>query len=200
MIRILHIFFISISISSCSQKFSSTELENNFTEAEIRDLHKLTEFFQEQMCNDKGDFNSCMDSLIPFLGEYGWQPILESVDFKKQQSVYESLESNLFKEIWNICKSRNPREGWESKSLCLNTAGKYVSFLEAVGERNGVLEAYKDDLLRGGDFYGIQRIEYEVFNKTDRIDLSDPSIQVLFAVHYLTQNDQQKRKEPWTEN
>jgi len=140
-----------------------------------------------------------MDSLIPYLGEYGWQPILKNVDFKKQKSMYESFESNVFNEIWNICKSRNPSEGGERKSLCLNTTGKYVRFLEAVGKRNGVLKAYKDNLLSGGDFYGIQGIEYEVFNKTGRIDLSDPSIQILITIHYLTQNDQQKRKEPWTE-
>ena len=200
MTRILILIFGYLSITGCSHTFSSTELKNHFTAAEIRDLHRLTDFFQEQMCNDKGDFKSCMDSLIPYLGEYGWQPILENVNFKKQKSLYESFESNVFNEIWNICKSRNPREGWERKSLCLNSAGKYVSFLEAVGKRNGVLEAYKDDLLSAGDFYGIQRIEYEVFQKTDRIDLSDPSIQVLIAVDYLTQNDQQKRMEPWTEN
>lgn len=198
MTRLTCIFFALLAALSYTQK--STELNNNFTEAEIRDLQKLTDFFQEQMCGEKNNFKSCLDSIIPYLGEYGWQPILENVDFEQQRALYNSFESNVFNEIWNFCRSRNPSEGWERKSLCLNSNGKYVKFLEDLGKRNGVLEGYKNSLLMAGDFVDIQRIEFEVYNKSERIDLNDPGIQILIAVDYLTQNDQQKRKEPWTEN
>lgn len=199
MTKLLYIVFSFLIAVNCSQKTSSTELEDNFTETEVKDLYKLVNFFQEQMCNSNSNFKRCMDSLTPILGEYGWQPILKNVDYQEQQKIYESFESNVFNEIWSICKSRNPREGWERKSLCLNPNGKYINFLEDLGKRNGVLEAYKNSLLAAGDFMDIQRIEYEIYNKLERIDLNDPDIQVLIAIDYLTQNDQQKRKEPLTE-
>ena len=69
-----------------------------------------------------------------------------------------------------------------------------------MGGENDVLQGYKDDLLRARGFYGIPRIEYDVYHKTDRIDLSDPAIQALISVDYLTQNDTKKRKEPWRES
>ena len=83
--------------------------------------------------------------------------------------------------------------------MCVNTEGRYIKFLSDLGKRNGVLEAYKDDLLSSGSFFGITRIEYEVFTANERIDLNDEAIQVLIAIHYLTQNDNSKRKEPWIE-
>lgn len=200
MTRILFLFIILVTTSSCSQKFTSPELSEHFSEAEMRDLHKLTDFFQSQMCGKHNDFNSCMDSLIPILGEFGWQAIVENVDFKEQQALYDSFESKVFGEIWSICKSRNPEEGWERKSLCLNTSGKYVAFLESLKKKSEIIKAYTEAALNAGDFGNMAATEYEIFNKTNRIDLNKPGIQVLIAVDYLSQNDQQKRREPWVEN
>lgn len=71
MTQILYIILISISIWSCSQKFHSTEFGENFSEIEIKDLHRLTEFFQVQMCGTTNNFPACIDSLLPHLQEYG---------------------------------------------------------------------------------------------------------------------------------
>lgn len=71
MTRILYIILISISIWSCSQKFRSTELGEHFSEIEIKDLHRLTEFFQFQMCGTTNNSPACIDSLLPHLQEYG---------------------------------------------------------------------------------------------------------------------------------
>lgn len=198
--KIIYILFSLLTVVGCSQDFNSTELNNNFTEAEIRDLNRFTDFFQDQMCGNNKDFKGFIDSLIPYLREFGWQPVLQNIDFNKQKSLYNSFESNVFNEIWDICKSRNLKEEWERKSLCLNPKGKFIKFLEELGKRNGVLEAYKNALLEARDFIDIQRIESEIYNKSKRIDLNDPGIKVLIAIDYLTQNDQQKRNEPWPEN
>jgi hypothetical protein len=43
-------------------------------------------------------------------------------------------------------------------------------------------------------------LQSKLYHSQKYYDLNDPSIKVLIAIHYLTQNDQQKRKEIWTEN
>lgn len=184
---------------SCNRKTLSKELTDNFSSSEIDDLLLLSKFFQNQMCGNEGSFKECMDSIIPFIGEYGFIPIEENIDFALQQGVYNDLRSAVFTEIWEKCKIYNPIEGWERVSLCVNPDGRYIKFLSDLGKRNGVLEAYKEGLLSGGSFFGITRIEYEVFTASERIDLSDEAIQVLVAIHYLTQNDNSKRIEPWVE-
>jgi hypothetical protein len=195
-----YIFLAVLTSSSCSSKFNSTELNESFTKTEREDLQKLTDFFQSQICDGQNDFKACMDSLIPDLSEHGWQPILENVDFDKQQKLYNSFKSDIFREIWITCKSYNPHESWERKSLCLNPNGKYIKFLQDLGRRNGVLKAYTESTLNSGDLGNMVAIEYEIFNNTGTIDLNDSGIQLLIAIDYLTQNEQQKRKEPWIEN
>jgi hypothetical protein len=173
------------------------ELEKNFTKDEIADLEKLSHFFKTQMCGDNQNFQTCMDSLIPILGEFGWQPILKNINFDEQEKLYQSFESDLFPEIWDFCKVSNRERTWTKKSLCANTNGKYISFLKDLGKRNEVLNAYKNSILAAGDFVDMQRLEYQIFKKTKWIDLNDPAIQILISIDYLTQNDQQKRNDAW---
>ncbi len=200
MTRILYIILIILSSTSCSQKFRSTELKSNFSETEIRDIQKLTNFFKVQMCGETDDFKSCTDSIIPHLGEYGWQPILDNVDFDAQKELYSRFESDLFSEIWDFCKSRDLRENKSYKSLCLNQDGKYVQFLKDLSDRNPELEQYYESIIGAGDWESMGLLQQRVYTNPEYYELKDPSIQVLIAVHYLTQNDQQKRKENWIEN
>ena len=61
--------------------------------------NELTNLFRERVCANKGDFENCWGSLITYLGEYGWQPILANLDFEEQQTLYQSFEANVFNEI-----------------------------------------------------------------------------------------------------
>lgn len=196
----LCIIIISISITSCSQNFRSTELKKNFSEAEIKDLQTLTDFFKVQMCGETDDFKSCMDSVIPYLGEYGWKPVLDNVDFEKQKELYSNFQSDLFSQIWSFCKSRNLREDKTYKSLCLNPNGKYVQFLKDLSDRNSDLEQYYEMITGAGDWESMGLLQQRIFTNPEYYDLKDPSVQFLIAVHYLTQNDHQKRRDPWSEN
>ncbi len=200
MTRILYIILISISVSSCSQKFRSTELKDNFSRDEIKDLQKLKSFFQSQMCGSTDDFKSCIDSLIPYLGEHGYVPILENVKFEEQKELYSNFKSNLFSEIWEFGKARNLRENKTYKSMGLNIEGKYALFLKDLSKRNPDLEQYYERIMGAGDWESMGLLQQRIYTNPEYYDLKDPSIQVLIAVHFLTQNDQQKRKEPWTEN
>jgi hypothetical protein len=152
------------------------------------------------MCGGNDDFKSCTDSIILHLGEYGWQPILDNVDFDAQKELYSRFESDLFSEIWDFCKSRNLRENTTTRKLCLKPDGKYVQFLKDLSDRNPDLEQYYEMITGAGDWESMSLLQQRIFTNPEFYDLKDPSIQVLIAIHYLTQNDQQKRKETWTKD
>ena len=169
-----------------------------FSKEEIQDLKLLHSFFINQVC-ESSKFEDCIDTIMVGFPEGSWVYTTENVSFDDQQVIYRDLQSEIFNEIWSICKSTYPNEGWERKSLCLNVNGKYVKYVEVLAEENPIIAGYLDDLLRGGDFYGITRLEHEIFESTGRIDPKDLNIQILLILHYLTWNDQAKRIEDWEE-
>ncbi|WP_188467664.1 hypothetical protein [Marivirga lumbricoides] len=138
-----------------------------------------------------------MESSIRDLGEYGIQPILKNINFDNQQLLYRQLESNIFGEIWSYCKTIYPQNDKTYKSICFNHKGLYNQYLNKVGQSNPIIKAYHQDLINAGDFTGIVRIENEIYHRTGRINLEDPNIQLILAIEYLSENDSEKRREPW---
>jgi hypothetical protein len=141
-----------------------------------------------------------MESSIKDLGEYGIQPILKNINFDNQQILYSQLESDIFSEIWSYSKTRYPQNDKAYKSVCFNYKGLYNQYLKKVGQSNPIVKGYQEDLENAGYFSGIMRLEGEIYHNTGRIDIEDPNIQLILAVEYLSQNDQEKRSEPWSEN
>lgn len=173
---------------------------DNFSQLEIQDLQKLTAFLQYQMCGETVEFKSCLDSIIPYLGEYGYITIWKNVDFEEQKELYSSFKSNLFSEIWDFGNAMNLRENKTYKSIGFNTAGKYALFLKDLSKRNPELKQYYESMMGAGDWESMGLLEESIHANPGYYDLKDPSIQVLIAVHYLTQNDKKKRNVPSTEN
>mgnify|MGYP000197421695 FL=1 len=170
------------------------------TETEIQDLQRLTSFFQDQMCGSNDKFKPCLDSLIPHLVESGYQAILENIDFEEQQALYASFKTDLFSEIWEYSKVKNIQENKYYKLIAFKIDGKYASFLKDLAKRNLELEEYYDRMMESGDWESMGLLQQRIYTNPDHYDLKDPAIQVLIAVHFLTQNDQQKRKEAWRED
>ena len=170
MTRLIFFLFGPFLLLGCTQKSKINNFSSHFNQAEIRDIQKITTFFKEQMCGPNNGFETCIDSLNLFLIENGWQAIFENIDFEKQKELYNSLESKLFDEIWSFCKSSNPKIDWERKSICLNSFGKYLTFLKLISVGNPILGAYTEELQRAGDFVSISIIESEINFKSQMID------------------------------
>jgi len=121
---------------SSNEQYSTTELRNNFTDSEISDLQKITEFFKSQICDkENNDFKNCFYEILPELLEYGWNPILENVDFEKQKMLYKSISKTTFIQIWQFCKSTKLATGVEFKEVCSNHKGNYQKYLLELGKK-----------------------------------------------------------------
>ena len=183
---------------SCKSEHSTTELKNNFTTEQISELYKIIDFFKSQICeNNNSDFKTCFSELLPNLLEYGWQPILDNVDFEKQKELYSSISQSTFDEIWEFGKATYPETGLELKSVGSKYNGKYQKFLTELGKNNNEIKDYADRLIGAGDFESMGLLQQRIFKNPTEFDLDNPNVQLLIAVHYLSQNDQQKRTDKW---
>jgi len=197
---IILIFGIMILQSnfSCKSELSTRKLKNNFTTEQISDLNKIINFFKNQICqNNDSDFKTCFSEVLPKLLEYGWQPILEKVDFGKQKELYKSISETTFKEIWVFGKTTYPETGLELRSVGSKYNGKYQKYLTELGKYNAEIKEYTERLIASGDFESMGLLQQRIYINPSEFDLDNPNIQLLIAVHYLTQNDQEKRKDKW---
>ncbi|WP_100610838.1 hypothetical protein [Confluentibacter lentus] len=193
---IFAITFLQLNFS-CKSQYSATELNNNFSNEQISDLNKITEFFKNQMChNTNSDFKKCCKQIpheyLQATGSGFWT----NIDFEKQKELYENISKSTFDEIWMFCKSTELPSGKESKKLCAVTNGKYQKFLSDFGNENPRIAEYANKIASVGDFNGLD-IHYQEILKNKDFDLNDPNVQLILAIHYLSLNDHEKRKEEW---
>jgi hypothetical protein len=183
---------------SCKSEHSTTELKNNFTTEQISDLNKTIDFFKSQICeNNNSDFKTCFSEMLPKLLENGWQPILEKVDFEKQKELYNSISETTFNEIWEFGKTTYPETGLELKSVGSKYNGKYQKYLTELGKDNAEIKEYAERLIAAGDFESMGLLQQRIYKNPSEFDLDNPNVQLLIAIHYLTQNDQEKRTDKW---
>jgi hypothetical protein len=198
--NILIIGLIIISNLSFSQKVETKELKSCFTKEQINDLVKIVDFFTNQISNDKNDnFIIAFETILPQLIENGWIPILETVDFEEQKQMYNSISSDTFDEIWSYAKKWIRGDTITYKCIGLKYNGNYMKFLEEISKRHPVLERYYEDCLSAGTVQSSGYLQQNIKLLPEQFDLNDFNIQLLIAVHYLIENDDNKRKEKWNE-
>ena len=91
------------------------------------------------------------------------------------------------------------KTGIDSKCICSKYDGKYQRFLIAFGKRNPVIKEYAKSIQDSGGFSYLSFNHNQILNNKKYIDLDDPNIQLILAIHFLTLNDEEKRNEKWTE-
>ncbi|WP_299625196.1 hypothetical protein [uncultured Tenacibaculum sp.] len=118
------------------------------------------------------------------------------IDFKKQYEVYKQINSNTFNEIWLFQQSLPIRERKDTlKYLGFNHSGKYIHFLNEYGKENKAVKDYVNNFNIASDL-GPSMISQVIMNyKTFQIE--DIKSKLLIAIHYLTLNDQNLRKEKY---
>jgi len=195
-ILILGIFII---FSSCKSQYSTSELRHNFTIDQIRDLNKISDFFKSQICpTDNSNFKDCY-KIIPheYLEAYG-SGFWTNINYDSQKELYSEISDSTFSEIWTFCKASYPDSGMEIKSICPIYNGKYQMYLSEYGNKNEKIKKYVKRLQELGDF-GTYDINYRnILHDKKNFDLNDPNIQLILAIHYLSLNDQEKRRDKWT--
>ena len=76
--------------------------------------------------------------------EYGWQPILDNVDFNTQKKLYNSISQSTFEEIWMFGKDIYPETGLVLKGLGSKYNGNYQKFVAELRKNNKELKDYAE--------------------------------------------------------
>ena len=193
--RILLTFLLLPGLRVSGQELRTDPTVNSiFTSREISNLEKILNFFAQQICTsgeiDDHQEISCYTSYCRNLKER--TSAFSSVDLKlslaAQREFYNRLDTSTFNEIWHHEKSWNTKTGDTITRINLDPEGNYAKFLEALGHEYSQVGEYYDDLESMGGICPTQLAQllmnYREFNFTDE------RIRLLFAIHYLTMNEQ----------
>lgn len=184
---------------SCKSHYSATELNKNFTSDQITDLNKIREFFKSEMClHMDSDFKTCFERTPHEYLEATGNPFWMNIDFEKQKELYSQISQTTFNEIWNFGKATYLDNGLELKSIGAVYNGKYQKFLNDFGNKNKYIKKYAERVSGAGDFNSLYLTYRQILKYKKDLDLNDPNIQLIISIHYLSLNDQEKRKEKWT--
>ncbi|WP_051191579.1 hypothetical protein [Flavobacterium gelidilacus] len=194
-------FIILGFLSSCKTQYSTTELNANFNSQEIQDLNKIRDFFKVEMCIYRDlNFKDCYKEIPHDYLDASGNPFWTNIDFEKQQKLYNEISISTFEQIWTFCKTKyRIKPGLEFKTICANSEGKYQKYLSELGKKNPRIAEYSNVVNSSGHYDSIDLQYWEIKKNKKYINLNDPNIQLILAIHYLSLNDQEKRDEKWVD-
>ncbi|MDP3352955.1 MAG: hypothetical protein Q8S44_04370 [Flavobacteriaceae bacterium] len=118
------------------------------------------------------------------------------VNFEQQLEMYKQIDKSTFNKIWYFQKSWPHKEQKDTlKNISFRPENKYFEFLEKCGKDNKAVNYYSDTFKASGDISPSMNasliMQYELY------DISDIRTKLIIAIHYLTLNDQNWRKEKY---
>jgi len=172
-----------------------------FDKSEIKDLEIIVNFFNEQIGALNGNENASIEKRYQDYFKYIKDQEIPgtfylNISYQEQQKMYSQISKTTFEEIWSFSEYTSflQKDSVEyGVSISYNFKGKYVTFLEAFGKDNKDIYLYLDNIKRVGDIspsaVAAVMLNYNLFN------VKDIRIQLFIAIHYLTLNDQNERRD-----
>tara|TARA_R110002096_G_C14626882_1_gene724515 strand:- start:1012 stop:1662 length:651 start_codon:yes stop_codon:yes gene_type:complete len=152
------IYFLSILLFiNCDKKENLTYkemkadklLSESFTDNELKDLARIVDFFESQICLDKNVskeecyFNFNQERINTAFKDYETKKneFIVPINYKLQEKLYKKIDSTFFKEIWINPVTGNDITGKPKKRdwYVLNLFGEYPKFMKKTGEVNNDL-------------------------------------------------------------
>ena len=177
-------------------------LSESFTDNELKDLAKLVDFFESQICLDKNVskeecyFNFNQDKINTTFKNYKTKNnefITIPINYKLQTKLYKKIDSTFFKEIWinstilnNITGKPEKRDWYD-----INLFGEYSKFMKKTGEVNNDIfftNIYENLNLSNELSPSITIIETQKLSTNDYKDIKK---KLYFSIYYLNLKEQE---------
>jgi len=196
MLRIVAlVIFSNLFLLTYGQK-KQTDLSDFFTMSEIEDLNLIADFFQSELCGsmERSKFGNCINSSLFDLADWSQYYLQDNISWRKQKRLYKQISDSTFSKIWSLCKTWRLQEPkYEYETICFSQKQNFSEFLLALGKSNPYLKSYAIRLVNIGDFESGNFLVWDIVRNPKNWDLEDRNVQIALAVHFLTQNDRQKR-------
>jgi hypothetical protein len=191
LISIVVILTISFSNSFGKKLESDRIVKEVFTETEIVELKKILIFFDTEICNlfNKANLYDCYEDYFAKHQENDSLGILDPmIPYENQLELFSSLDSSFISKIWELTVSYKVREDKYYEIYNLNSNRKYGEFLKLLASKNRKFVNYAKSLENAGaispSMIGGLIMFYEKYN------IKDEKVRLVFAIHYLTLNDE----------
>ncbi len=204
--KIIYIL-IAVFFANCSSKDkvalnSNILISKTFNKNEINDLELIFAFFNNKICPKVKPNNENLTECYLTYCSKNMEQIIKTndynrnINYEEQKRFYSKISSSTFKEIWSIQKSIPVRDRIDTlKYLSFNHNGKFVRFLKQYGKENKKIKRYYESFIQYRDItpsmQAIILMEFKDF------DINDVRTKLVFAIHYLTRNDQIWRNEKY---
>lgn len=194
--KVVYFLLFIFSLVSCNDSFTTSEMKNNFSSDEIKDLKTIVDFYKGQLSNEKNnDFEKVFNETLVLYQNNQNRDNFYNVNFNSQKNIYDSISESTFNKIWLFNKSYDFEESTIKKRLGFKYEGNYNSFLKDVAKNNSIINEYIDILESAGDFSNSNYLIYDILKNKESYNLKDPNIQLIIAIDNLSINDNLKRNE-----
>lgn len=198
-----YFLIFTIFLLNCGTKAqdlqSNSTIRELFNATEIVDLNKIMTFFEEEICSDLTDItdvNECYTNFFSTLRtavEEGEFPI--DIDYEKQHNMYNELNGSTFVNIWTINRSLRYKSKDTLQTIGYLYDGKFAKLLERTGRDYSTIKDYFETFKVTGEI--TPSIAANFIINSSKLNLNDPRIKLIVAIHYLTLNDQYLRNKPY---
>ena len=199
------IYFLSILLFiNCDKKENLTYkemkadklLSESFTDNELKDLARIVDFFESQICSDKNlpkeecylNFNQ--EKINIAFKNYETKNnefITIPINYKLQEKLYKKIDSNFFKEIWihpvtgDDITGKSKKRDW----YVINLFGEYSKFMKKTGDVNNDIffkNIYENFNLSNELSSSLNIIETQKLSINDYKDIKK---KLYFSIYYL---------------
>ncbi|MCK0109328.1 hypothetical protein MWU58_08485 [Flavobacteriaceae bacterium S0825] len=192
--KIVLLFILIVSFSSCKGIKSTNELEKYFTKSQIRDLNKINNFFiSEHLNSTRDNYGESYKKMQEFTYFNGIDALINQVGFKKQLKLYNSISKSTFDEIWEI-KQNTDVEFSSEEYILPQYKGKFQSYLKYLSQTNSLAKDCWKNMEMSGDFYHLM-LDYYILENFDKIDFNDFNNQIIISIYFLSLVDNNERDE-----
>jgi hypothetical protein len=198
---ILTFILTLISCSRTDEKLGDNQtVKSIFDNNEIQDLEKILTFFEHQICKTENIPSDnaliCYESFFSRMDKAEESGDIDiQIPFENQIELYNQIDTSTFNQLWTFNWSWKFGAPDSLKSITFNYEGKYVRFLESFGKENKIIKDYYESFQAAGDIS--PNMVARLLKMYKEYDTKDIRIRLLVAMHYLTMNDQYKRKEKY---
>lgn len=188
----LYILYLTLSFISCSPQKEQNSIREYFDEQEIKQLELLMNFVRNEITNDcNSEYDEC---IATYFNQYKDLPASASnIDFgiskENEKLLLQKIDKTLFNKIWGYCEGFNTtskKERVKTKSLCLNSEGKFAELLLSTTKSKATLQIYGEPLEHAGDY--APSMNALLLKQSERFDFESETEFLLITIHLLTLN------------
>ena len=194
----LLIFGLILGLTNCSvgqiRLADDKIIKKSFSETEIQDLQLLFDFFNRSICDSNRKLEDCYDDFFKKVKQAADSGSMHlPIPFENQKEVYRKFQDSTFYQIWTFGKTWTHETPNDTlREVYFRWDGKFMKFLKKAGKKDEFIKAYHESAEAAGG-PGPSIIAGIIMNY-DKLNIEDPKVKFVIAIHYLTLNDQYKRK------